>query len=381
MSLSETPLFVKSRVRFFFLFTFIALAALFVFFLLQEKTPTKIGSGEQMVVFNCPKGAPLSVNDKSEWGFGVDFPCYTNYYRLLVSKNGAPVAILDLKNRTKNDLYLEQRCHELSHVIGRGALEDAGSPAEAFALGDAFCANGYYHGIMQELLQKQGRGNLTPEFLNKLCVSYIPGKILSPIDHVNCSHGIGHGIMYANGNEVFEALKTCDLLRNGAEREPCWGGVFMENLLTDFSQHKTKYVNQKDLLFPCTVVENKYKNACYTYQSSYVFKTTKSFKETFAVCRESPKQYRDVCFRGIGGNVATMAGWSNVGFIKNVCVSVATSENEQKNCVVGAIASIVFIRGSAEDGQLLCSVLPENLQSSCSDSATTYYRLFHNEEK
>ncbi len=365
----------KSRARFFFSFIFILFSVVLLFFLLRKSPPVKTVAERHTPVFSCPKGVPLSVDDKTEWGFGFDFPCYTNYYRLLVFNGGAKTAILDLKNRTKDDLYLQQRCHELAHVIGRNALENSSSPAEAFAEGDAFCANGYYHGIMQELIQKQGERNLSQEFLDNLCV---PFRAMSPIGYANCSHGIGHGIMYANGNEVFDALKNCDRLGDGEQREPCRGGVFMENLLTDFSQHKTKYLNPKDLLFPCTVAEEKYKGACYTYQSAYIFKTTKSFEKTFAVCRTSPEQYRDACFRGVGGNAATLSG-PNVESIKDVCVSIATGEREQKDCTVGAVAAMVFVRGSLEDGQRFCATLPENLKSFCSDSATTYYKLFRNE--
>lgn len=367
----------KLRAPFFFSFVFLLIFAAALYFFLENK-PLK---GTEVVrntpVFNCQKGVPLSVDDKNEWGLGHAFSCYANYYRLLVINGGVPAAILDLKNRTKGDLYLEQRCHELIHTIGRTALENASSPAEAFAWGDSYCANGYYHGIMQELIRRRGQRNLSQEFLDSLCASLPGGKPMSPVDHVNCSHGIGHGIMYANDNEVFEALKTCDLLSNETEREPCWGGVFMENLLTDFKEHRTKYLNSEDLMFPCTAVEDTYKGACYTYQSSYIFKVTKSFEKTFATCRKFPKQYQDECFMGVGGNAATLNG-TGVESTKNICTSAVLSEREQKSCVVGAIASIVFIRGSFEDGQLLCLALPENLQSFCSDSATTYYKLFHN---
>jgi hypothetical protein len=369
---------LKNRGRFFFSFIFVFFCAILFFLFLRENPSKETESAPNAPVFNCPKGTPLSVDDKDDWGFGLNFSCYANYYRLLVAEVGAPAAILDLKNRTKDDLYLQQRCHELTHVIGESALKNAVSPAEAFAKGDAFCANGYYHGIMQELIHRQGNRDISKEFLNNLCVPFrAPSKTASAVSHINCAHGIGHGIMYANSNEVFEALKTCDLLDDETEQEPCWGGVFMENLLTDFKEHRTKYVNPEDLLFPCNAVEDKYEGACYTYQSSYIFKITKSFEKTFAACKKFPKQYQDVCFRGVGGNAATLGG-SNMKSIQKVCVSIAISEHEQKNCVNGAMASIVSIQGSLEDGRSLCAILPENLQSSCLSSAIQYYELFQN---
>ncbi|MCI0566345.1 hypothetical protein L0Y46_04090, partial [bacterium] len=75
--------------------------------------------------FACKNGSPLSLQDQGEWSLGDEFSCYSNYYRLLTAKAGASVAIADLKDREKNDLYVEQICHELTHVIGRSAGESA----------------------------------------------------------------------------------------------------------------------------------------------------------------------------------------------------------------------------------------------------------------
>lgn len=65
-------------------------------------------------------------------------------------------------------------------------------------------------------------------------------------------------------NELFESLGTCDVLVDGWERDRCYSGVFMENLMAeDDPSHPSKYLKPDQRLYPCTDVEERYKTRCY----------------------------------------------------------------------------------------------------------------------
>src|SRR5437867_2527136 len=89
--------------------------------------------------------------------------------------------------------------------------------------------------------------------LNNFCTQ-IPGKDHYSFDYYNCVHGLGHGIMSITRNELFDSLKICDNLTGSWERQSCWGGAFMENVMADNRNHTTKYLKLDDLLYPCNAV-------------------------------------------------------------------------------------------------------------------------------
>ncbi len=61
--------------------------------------------------------------------------------------------------------------------------------------------------------------------------------------YLNCVHGLGHGFMVVLENELFEALEACDTLTYERERENCYAGAFMENVMAeDHSGHPSKYL-------------------------------------------------------------------------------------------------------------------------------------------
>ena len=120
-------------------------------------------------------------------------------------------------------------------MIGRAAAESSDDVAEVFVRGDPYCWSGYYHGAMEGVIGKIGRENL-PERIDGICRS-IGEKERYSFDHYNCVHGLGHGVMAVNGNELFDSLSVCDNVQDGWERSSCWSGGFMENVIVDNKYH------------------------------------------------------------------------------------------------------------------------------------------------
>jgi hypothetical protein len=106
-----------------------------------------------------------------------------------------------------------------------------------------------------------------PKELNSIC-SNLPGRDTRSFNYYNCVHGLGHGLMYVEGHNLFKALELCDKLTDDWDSESCYGGVYMENVIANGKDHISKYLKEDDLLYPCNVVDEKYKQQCYLMQSS-----------------------------------------------------------------------------------------------------------------
>lgn len=65
-------------------------------------------------------------------------------------------------------------------------------------------------------------------------------------------------------NELFQYLETYDTLKDAWERESCYSGMLMENIMADINPgNKTEYLKADEPLCPCTEVGSRYKTQCY----------------------------------------------------------------------------------------------------------------------
>ena len=166
-------------------------------------------------------------------GLSGDFKCFERHYQTVVNSQSVEAAFTDIKDAYERSPYVKGNCHQLVHVIGRAAGLLFGDVAQAYERGNEFCWSGYYHGVMEAILAKIGYQNVKTQ-LNTICAGVGATERYS-FAHYNCAHGLGHGVMLVSQHELFDALTTCDSLGDGWERESCYGGVFMENILAEIN--------------------------------------------------------------------------------------------------------------------------------------------------
>ncbi|MDO8435559.1 MAG: hypothetical protein Q7S89_02655, partial [bacterium] len=154
-----------------------------------------------------------------------DFDCYETWFTKVVNEQGIPHAFTVLKEHYGNNDYIRSQCHPITHVIGNAAGAKFDSASQAYTQGDSFCWSGYYHGVMEGIIGRVGRANL-PARMDEFCADLSAQRRYS-FDHYNCVHGLGHGVMATNGNELFDSLKVCDALTDTWDRSSCWSGAFM----------------------------------------------------------------------------------------------------------------------------------------------------------
>src|ERR671927_16369 len=198
-----------------------------------------------------------------------DYSCYQKRYQDLVYNFGVQAAFADLKDEFAKEHFVQANCHQLTHVIGRAAADlYAGDLGSTYSRGDNFCASGYYHGAMETIVANIGADKIVDEADN-ICAAPRQEQNQS-LNHRNCAHGIGHGLMGLYQNEVFESLEACDALTDAFERDHCAGGVFMENIIDENNpSNPSKYLKADQPFYPCTEVKSEYKQQCYTRHAGY----------------------------------------------------------------------------------------------------------------
>ena len=302
---------------------------------------------------------------------GYDY--YESYYSKIVQQEGVKAAFDELKRLYKLDPDTISMCHQITHIIGRASAEKYKDVGGAFQEGNSFCWSGYYHGVMEGILSDYSLNNLKNK-INTIC-SNIAGKESYTFDYYNCVHGLGHGIMYISNNELFDALKVCDYLDGWWEQNSCYGGVFMENIITDDKNHFTKYLKEDDVYYPCNAVEEKYKYSCYLMQTSHMLDLTDwDFSKVFGLCSQIDKPYIDTCYQSLGRDASGYTE-SDVVKTRKICL-IGKDFRQQSNCVIGAVKDFIAYYHSDVEAKKLCEYLPTELKNVCFETLQNFVQIF-----
>lgn len=305
-------------------------------------------------------------------GLVRDFQCFRKHFEAITRNYGPAVAFADLKELYANDPYVVSQCHQFAHVIGNTAGELYPDIGTAFRYGDSLCWSGYYHGVVERAAKRFSKETIKAH-TNDFCAE-IPGKDQYMFDYFNCVHGLGHGFMALTKNELFDSLHLCDNLEGWWEKESCYGGVFMENVMADTRNHQTKYLKPENLLYPCDAVEDAYKHQCYLMITSYALtKNGHDFANLFTLCTRAEQEYQDICVQSIGRD-ASGQSVSQVEQTHAWC-ELAPNDRDKRNCIIGAVKDFIsFYHGNTEVKKL-CDMYPEDLAVTCRQTMVSYTQI------
>ncbi len=273
-------------------------------------------------------------------------------------------------------------CHQQAHQIGRIGYKIY--KEIAFAESSAACHSGAYHGAMETFLAEVGTQDLA------LKVDAICKLFDTSFGIFECLHGVGHGILAYLDYDLPQALETCQLLKTDFDKSSCYGGVFMENIVSAQGQgadpaHKTEWAND-DLQFPCNKIDQD-KNIqyqCYQMQTSWMLTlTSHDFDKVGQECLKVPKEMIPVCFKSFGRDAAGFT-LREPAEIVNLCEKVPKKQDFYDQCITGAVNVIVDFWGPnlKEQAAQLCKLLPETNKKSCySVSAGRLLDVFRTQEE
>ncbi|HTK59727.1 MAG TPA: hypothetical protein VL283_00835 [Candidatus Baltobacteraceae bacterium] len=328
----------------------------------QPSAKSAVESSTGLDVKQCPGG----VSTRS---------CLLDILRAKAEADGPEAAFVDLKSLYDTDQTAHGFCHQLAHEIGHAGYKKYGSVAQAFEHGDSFCWSGYHHGVLESYVQEIGIEEL-PGRLSTVCDG-VPGKESYTFGYFNCVHGLGHGLMAVTGDKVIEALKYCDGLPRSWDRDSCYGGVFMQNVINEDLQIHTPDFKEGDPYYPCDAVDQKYKDSCYRMQTSHMLKVMKrDFSAIFAACAETPdKSEIDVCYTSLGRD-ASGSTVSDIAKTREICL-LGKDARGREGCIIGAVKDFISFHHSDVQAKEFCGTLEDAaLKATCLQTADEYYAVF-----
>lgn len=280
--------------------------------------------------------------------------------------------------------------HVYAHHIGIEAYQLSPDVSETFSGCTESFSSGCYHGVIQAYFED--RGNTDAEALEELCRAYKrPDQ--SRWILFQCVHGMGHGLTMYFDHHLPRALEACDLLSDLWDRESCYGGAFMENVMgatsphhpatvlasetehdSDAHEHRQmahdapdaawKAIDPDDPHYPCSVMDPRYHQQCYLMQTSVMLHHNGGDLQDASVsCDGAPANMRPVCHQSLGRSVTA--------YTKDPETAAAHCEAGSPEyrgwCYVGVVKAFVDWTARAESGLDFCRVIEDdqNYKSMC----------------
>ncbi len=315
--------------------------------------------------------------------------CFEDVLLQLVRQNRIRLALGAVNLLGQHDPDIRRFGHDYSHVIGINAWTPGKNIGEVYLQCSELYQSGCYHGVIQAFFAYHGTDSAS---VAALCRD-TPGINNSGWLRFQCVHGIGHGLVQTYTMNLPRALGGCDKLGNNWDAESCYGGAFMEFIVGGRGQshhvsmpgkqdsapgggamdharmdHDSsppfKVREPTDLLYPCSVLGEKYQPACYQMQAGLIVERTGlDFAKVAAVCDTAPEPMRPVCYQGIGTYVSGVTSRDPEESIRRCSLG---SARYRPRCFVGLVKNFVDVSANPDDGFALCRKLgPVDIATSC----------------
>jgi hypothetical protein len=346
--------------------------------------------------------------------------CYQAALIGMVQENGVASAMAALEQLGDRDPDVRHLGHVFAHHIGLSGYRPDGSVDEVFLSCTPLFQSGCYHGVVQAFFadaRNLGAGTTSSaEQLDRLCGSH-RGPNGDAWLLFQCVHGVGHGLVGIHHGHLPRALAGCDLLPTEWEREGCYGGAFMEVVVSATMPHHGHAVltgsdhhhdpslqleshqnhglhappsepadhehhehhehheasadqewealaaepfpplDRNDPHHPCSSLPDRYLPACYSMQTSAVLFWSDGDTERGAeFCLEAPEEYRHLCFSSLGRDISAYTAQDHPSSI----AACGTSPAEFRGwCYRGVAKHFVDLTAEPDDALVFCAAVPE----------------------
>ena len=299
--------------------------------------------------------------------------CYHKGLAKILRTQGTEQALAALDTLTKRDPDVLRNAHPYTHRLGRAAFSYYQDVAEAFAHCKETFWSGCYHGVLEGYLRSLRE--VRAETIAAVCTKDIDAWQSTFLQY-QCLHGLGHGLTLYFNYELPKALESCDALASRWERESCYSGVFMENVVAFLHPHHThsdghhtheerprSLLRPEDPLYPCNVVDEGYQQACYRMQSSAILAFSQhDFVRAFETCEGAPSSFVPVCYESLGRDVS---GFTLRDADKTIALCQKGNPEYATLCLVGAVKDFMLTHADPGRGLSFCRQLNENAKESC----------------
>jgi len=322
--------------------------------------------------------------------------CYEDFLLDLVRKDQVRLAMGALALLGQRDPQVRRYGHDFSHVIGINAWTPAKDIGAVYLQCNELFQSGCYHGVIQAFFAYRGTDSAS---VVSLCRD-TPGIRDNGWLRFQCVHGIGHGLVQTYTMNLPHALAGCDMLGDSWDSESCYGGAFMEFIVGGRGQSHHPHLpaqadsmagmqhegmdhgamdhaamvgdtwppfkarNRADLLYPCSVLGDRYQHSCYQMQAGLIAEVTGlDFAKVAAVCDSAPEPRRQACYQGIGTYVSGVTARDPAEAIRMCSLG---APRYRPWCFVGLVKNFVDVTANTDDGIALCKRLgPRDIATAC----------------
>lgn len=322
------------------------------------------------------RGGPQhSSNPANQGNCQGNIACYYEKLEGLVKTKGTAHALQFIEEVVLTDRTALSDAHNLTHHVGRVSyhhLQDV--TAVMFQCTPAH-QSGCYHGALEAYLSN--KSHVQPDDVVAICSPKLEAD-KGRFAYFNCFHGLGHGLTMHFNHNMNKALTLCDTLTTAWDQQSCYGGVFMENVVTGISgshqhsahqgethaSHQAKLIDRKDPLFPCSAIEKKYWRECYMMQTSIILYLTQyDYAKAFQVCDGAPESMIPICYQSMGRDIS---GHTLREIDKSISLCSLGSTPHQSRCFVGVVKNFLNVTGRAsEDAFAFCRQVPKRHKQTC----------------
>ena len=224
---------------------------------------------------------------------GPGYLCLEEILDAAVPAAGPEKAMMALHDIMKNpDFSISTDGHLLSHVIGRSLSKNFGSTGENFLRCPRDFNNGCFHGFFEDALVTV---NDPVAVATSICESMPAGTPYK--EKWYCYHGAGHVFMMNEGYDLNRSLEIC-LSLHEPWPEACWQGVFMENAFRGYENRESNF-REDEPLYPCTVVEGRFKRQCYLNHYIYLLDHYSTSLDDLVEACFGAGDFAKPCFAGL----------------------------------------------------------------------------------
>lgn len=291
-----------------------------------------------------------------------DFACYEQAFGNEMFKDGPKKSLAHLQQEQARLQPVAANCHRIAHTMGAAALARfKNKVADAMLGGNAICASGYYHGIIEQAFYGVSRDKIQAK-AKTMCSD--PTLRAQTFLAYQCVHGLGHGLMLYTAYDLPGSLDICDGLAEGFDATSCTGGVFMENFATSRGA-KSEYVKKDDLIYPCNDVSEDHKYYCYLLVTANILPAVKyDFKKAAKVCLESERDWIDECYQSYGRDVS---GTVRTDAKRAIVMCGYAKGRWESECIYGVSKDIVNTDANGDRAAKFCNMPAKRLRPRCFD--------------
>src|SRR5690606_17060059 len=201
-----------------------------------------------------------------------------------------------------------------------------------------------------------------------------------------CANGQGQELVILSYRNMTTSLEGSNIEGDGWDREACYGGVFMENIVhatvpeeavgrpvggAEHAHHHDHGVTataatrreefpplrEDDPLYQCNALPDRYGAACYAMQTSAILHFNgRNIAAAARTCGTAPEMFRPICYQSLGRDISALSGQTHSRAIE-LCATAPA--DYQPWCHTGYTKNLIDLTADPDDGFAYCRLLPD----------------------